>query len=363
MLPKSIKKLTATLQMALQLNKSRAECLATLILGAIVTRSVLLRDIASCLPGKAKPTSKYRRLQDFFHEVQLNPLAVAQFLFGFIRQSKNEPLTLALDATSWSARKNEVNILTLSVCMGDMAIPVLWRDLRRFGGIPTCERIGLIRQFAREFGLQCLHALVGDREFVGVEWFGWLTRSTIPFVMRLREDIQLSNTHGKMVDAIHFFHDLRPGEFRQLENRLCCGVRLTVCGLRTRKNELLILACQGIAGNDATKAYMLRWNIETGFEKLKTHGFHMESSRLRGKGKMDDLLSVLAIAQAWCYVSGEWSTTHMYPIRLKAHGRPEECIFARGLTLLRELTHGLAKELRRISNAFFALFRSAADKQ
>jgi hypothetical protein len=36
--------------------------------------------------------------------------------------------------------------------------------------------------------------------------------------------------------------------------------------------ELLILACHGIEGSAATLAYMRRWNIETGFEKLKSHG-------------------------------------------------------------------------------------------
>lgn len=50
-------------------------------------------------------------------------------------------------------------------------------------------------------------------------------------------------------------------------------LKVAVCGLRASKGELLILVCPGIEGSAAAQAYMRRWNIETGFEKLKSHGF------------------------------------------------------------------------------------------
>ena len=177
--------------------------------------------------------------------------------------------------------------------------------------------------------------------------------------MRLRENILLSSKRGNKRYARGFFHGLRRGEFRQLDRRRGCGVEMTVVGVRTSKGELLILACHGIEGSAATEAYMRRWNIETGFEKLKSLGFHMEPSRLQGDGKMELLLAALAIAMAWGYSCGTWSAEHVAPIKLKKHGRPEHGIFARGLMLLGDLLHGVAKELRRVSLIAFGLLRAA----
>lgn len=359
MFPKSIEKLTEFFQLALRLNKSRAQCLSSIVIGVVETKSVLLTALAGCLPGNAIPTSKYRRLQDFFCEVRLDYNAVATLIMGFIGELTSKPLTLALDKTSWQARGNEVDILVLCVCLGDIGIPVVWFDRRSFGGTETRHRISIVCRFASLFGVQRIHVLVGDREFIGEEWFRWLMGMNIPFVMRLRNNIHLSSKRGKTANAARFFYGLRPCAMRQLEKRQCCGVELTICGLRTSKGELLILACHGIAGGDATQAYMHRWNIETGFEKLKSHGFHMESSRLRGKGKVDSLLSVLAIALVWSYACGKWSALTLSPIRLKTHGRPEQSVFARGVMLLHELFLGLSKDLRRFAQIFFGIFRAA----
>jgi len=360
MFPKCVGRLSDMLAEALRLNKARAKCLAGIVIGAAESKSVLLSVLASRLPGNATTTSKFRRLQDFFCEVRLDCNCVAALVMGFVGRLNNKPLTLALDRTNWEARGNEVNILVLSVCLGDMGLPVFWTDLRQAGNSNTSCRIGLIRRFVELFGTDGIHVLVGDREFIGKDWFAWLIGEDIPFVMRLRENVYLSSSQGQSCKAISFFHGLRPGEFRQLNARRGCGVTMTVCGLRTSKGELLILACHSICGSDASLAYMRRWNIETGFEKLKTHGFHMESTRLRGDGKMELLLAALAIAMAWSYASGEWSVRTIAPIKLKKHGRPAHSVFARGIMLLTDVFHGTCKELRRAAQIVFALMRAAA---
>jgi hypothetical protein len=92
-------------------------------------------------------------------------------------------------------------------------------------------------------------------------------------------------------------------------------------------------------------------------------GFHMESSRLRGDGKMELLLAALAIAMAWSYSCGTWSAKHIAPIKLKKHGRPEHSVFARGLMLLGDLLHGFAKNLRCVSLAAFGILQAALAAQ
>ncbi len=360
MFPKCVERLADVLAKALRLNKARAQCLAGIVIGAAESKSVLLAELATRLPGNATTTSKFRRLQDFFLEVLLDFNAVAALLMGFVGKLTNEPVTLAMDRTNWEARGNDVNILVLSVCLGDMGLPIFWIDLRMAGNSDTPCRIGVVSQFIELFGVDSVRVLVGDREFIGEDWFAWLIAEDIPFVMRIRENILLSSKRGSKRYARNFFRGLHRGEFRQLDRRHGCGVEMTVVGVRTSKGELLILACHGIDGADATQAYMSRWNIETGFEKLKSHGFHMESSRLQGDGKMELLLAALAIAMAWSYSCGTWSAEHVAPIRLKKHGRPEHSIFARGLMLLGDLFHGVAKDLKRVSLIAFGFLRAAS---
>ena len=79
-----------------------------------------------------------------------------------------------------------------------------------------------------------------------------------------------------------------------------------MCGLRTSKGELLILACHGIEGSD-----------------------------------------------------GDWSAKHVALIALKKHGRPEHSVFAHGLMLLGDLLHGFAINLRRVSLIAFGILRAA----
>jgi len=359
MFPKCVERLADTQAVGLRLNKARAKCLAGIVIGATESKSVLLSELATCIPGNATTTSKFRRLQDFFCEVLLDFNAVAVLLMGFIVKLTNEPLTLALDRTNWETRQNDVNILVLSVCLGDVGLPIFWIDLRMAGNSDTPCRLGLVRQFVELFGTDNIHVLVGDREFIGQDWFSGLIEEGIPFVMRLRENVYLASKRGRKQKAIRFFSGRCPGEFRQLDKRRGCGVKMTVCGLRSSTGELLILACHGIEGSAATLAYMRRWNIETGFEKLKSHGFHMESSRWRGDGKMELLLAALAIAMAWSYSCGDWSAKHIAPIRLKKHGRREHSVFARGLMLLGDLLHGFAKDLRLVSLVVFNILRAA----
>ena len=359
MFPKCVGRLAEVLALSLGMNKARAQCLAGIVIGVAESKSVLLSELATRLPGNATTTSKFRRLQDFFCEVLLDFNAVAVFLMGIVGKLTNQPLTLAMDRTNWEARGNDVNILVLSVCLGDVGLPIFWIDLRMAGNSDTSCRVSVVSQFIELFGVDRIYVLVGDREFIGEDWFSWLIAENIPFVMRLRENILLSSARGYKRHAKVFFHGLRRGEFRHLDKRQGCGVEMTVVGVKTSKGELLILACHGIEGCAATEAYMRRWNIETGFEKLKSHGFHMESSRLRGDGKMEVLLAALAIAMAWSYSCGTWSAEHIAPIKLKKHGRPEHSTFARGLMLIGDLLHGVAKNLRRVSLVVFGILRAA----
>jgi hypothetical protein len=363
MFPQSFRKVADTLKEALRLNKARAECFAAFIITAVEAKSILLDDVVKRLPGKALGKSKFHRLQDFFREVRPDFNAVARMIMGFVEKATRQPLVLAIDRTGWQIRgKHEYNLLVLSVCLGDVGLPLLWTDLHRLGNSMIGKRKRLLRRFLQLFGVERIHCLIGDREFNGKEWFAWLKAERIPFLMRLRQNTTIAATGGTGTLAKHLFHQVKFDEIMDLGIRYAFKTTMGICATRTRAGELLILGYhQDLDGAAALALYRQRWNIETGFEKLKTHGFHLESSRLHGGGKIERVLAALALAEAWCYASGDWSVQATAPIKRKKHGRPEQSIFARGLELLASFLHGIAANLRQVALAVFAILRRAAN--
>ena len=136
----------------LGLHKSRAEVFAALILTVIQAKSVLVSSIVARLPGKASRKSKYRRVQNFYREVKIDYNAVAVFIVKLLSPILAEKWTLCLDRTSWTARRNEVNLLPLSLCLDGVAVPLFWTDLRRQGNSRTEQRAALIQRFLQVFG-------------------------------------------------------------------------------------------------------------------------------------------------------------------------------------------------------------------
>jgi hypothetical protein len=338
-------------------HKSRCECLANIVCAAIDSRSVRLDDLASKIPGNSKFASKTRRLQYFFHDFDLDTNVLALLLVAILGPLLGRQWLLALDRTNWTRRGQEVNLLTLAVCLGDLALPLFWIDLGHKGNSNSAQRIELVQRFLDLFGAERIRALTADREFVGKDWFLWLQKARIPFVLRIRDNFQVSAASGRQVDVRNCFRNLRLHESRLLGVRNICGVPLLLGGLRLPGNEFVILVGDGVAGEDIFSVYRDRWQIETLFEKLKSHGFDLEGSRLRGEGKADKLLAALALATAWCYAFGKWHVAEVTPLRLKKHGRNEKSVFRRGLDLLRQILSGCAAQYPRFCRKAYDLIK------
>jgi hypothetical protein len=154
---------------AAKFNLARCRCLAGIVTGIIDSRSVKLSDISARLQGKANFMSKYRRLQSFFQQVEFNQGTLAKLIVSVL--ALDGKLLLSIDRTTWERRGNTVNLLVLAACVGDVAIPLFWHDLGHDGNSDTALRMALLERFVSEFGAERIGALLGDREFVGGDWF------------------------------------------------------------------------------------------------------------------------------------------------------------------------------------------------
>lgn len=131
-----------------------------------------------------KVASNETRTQDFFREVDVNYLGLAQLLLSLLPvQGK---LRLCLDRTEWDFGQCQVNILLVTVGQGAFQVPLYWELLdNRSGNFNAADRIALLQICVQLLGKDRIGLVLGEREFVGQQWFKWLKDNHLNFVMRL----------------------------------------------------------------------------------------------------------------------------------------------------------------------------------
>ena len=79
-----------------------------------------------------------------------------------------------------------------------VGIPIFWDLLdNKSGNSNTQNRKELISKIISLIGVDRISVIVGDREFIGHEWFKYLKDNNIPFCMRMPKShlITLRNTN------------------------------------------------------------------------------------------------------------------------------------------------------------------------
>jgi hypothetical protein len=150
-------------------NKARIKFVARFLLAFYAMRTVNLSILATAFSGQAKEESDYKRLQRFMREFEMTYAQLALFIVKLL--GVPGPYTLALDRTNWKVGAVDLNILMLSIVYRGIGIPVVWIVLSKSGASNTSERITVMEIFLDLFGAQNVAWLLGDREFVGSEWF------------------------------------------------------------------------------------------------------------------------------------------------------------------------------------------------
>lgn len=123
--------LERTLSNNLSWNKARIKFLAAFLIALTQTRSVNLMRVAACFGGRATPSSNYKRIQRFLRHYDLPLTELAQLLIRLMKLKP--PFVVVIDRTEWKFGTHWHNILTLSLASEEVAVPVLWRFLKRWG--------------------------------------------------------------------------------------------------------------------------------------------------------------------------------------------------------------------------------------
>ncbi len=120
-----IAKLTIIFNSVLGWNKARAALLSCFIVALLKVRTVCLSKIAVAMPGKAKVSSKYKRLQRFFANFEFSMEGIARLIVRFL-PIRDEKWDLSMDRTNWKSGKQNINPLVLGIVHIGVAFPIIW---------------------------------------------------------------------------------------------------------------------------------------------------------------------------------------------------------------------------------------------
>ena len=338
-------------------DKRRIDCFVNMMLALVMAQTVNLKRLAEFMFSDAKVDSRYRRLQRFFSGFRFDFNALAKLIFHLFKFHVGSHY-LILDRTNWKLGKKDINVLFLCIAYKKVAIPIFWLMLNKKGNSSTWERAALIERFISVFGKANIAGLLGDREFIGEKWFGYLKRQEIPFYFRVKKDADTTNVNGKSIAIGWLFHGLRKHEPVLIKTaRKVYGHKLYIVGMRIDGDYLIVVSNKKPETDDeAMKIYAIRWEIETLFGCLKTKGFNFEDTCITERARIKKLIALLALTFCWAHLVGEWRHQFEKVIPLKKHGRPQHNCFRYGLNWLVDKLYRRGQQLRVICRLFLQIF-------
>ncbi len=321
--------LERTLAANLPWNKARIKFLAAFLIALTQTRSVNLMRVAAVFGGRAVPASSYKRIQRFLRDFDLPFTDLAHLLIRLMKLTP--PFVLVIDRTEWKFGSVWHNILTLSVASEEIAVPILWRSLKRKGCSDDAEREEILSDFLRMFDVADIEYVCADREFASAKWLKFLTQEKIPYRLRIKANHELTDKRGKAMKARKLLQTARVGEavICRRRRKLWGKYRVCVTGRKRADGELLILISNE-PSLEMIAEYRRRWQIETLFGCLKSRGFNLEETHLQESERLEKLLGLLALAVCWSWLAGE-KIGQSKPVTLKKHGRRTKSVFRVGL--------------------------------
>jgi hypothetical protein len=347
---RAIAALADRLGTCIPLSKSRLETLCLLIVGMIGARTVNLGHVATERGGRTRPASTYRRLQRFFQFFGLGPDWAAPMLAAMLG---TERWTLVLDRTQWAIGRSEVNYLVLAAVTRRKRVPLFWMLLPHRGSSSTADRIALMRRYLALFPVGSIRVLLGDREFVGGEWLKFLNDSNIPFAIRLRSDLRVTDAAGHELTLEARLR--RSGRGRSFTARLGAGAETETGPLLNFAAKCLdgewLIVCSNLPAAKALALYRKRWAVECLFAHAKTRGLNIEDTRLTCPRKLALLMAIVALALAWAACTAIRLLGHSAPER-KPHGFYAKSWFRIGLDELRHILRSPESDLPSSCQAF-----------
>jgi len=309
--------------------KCLLKVLLILINGILVSNSCNLNKIkkkGSIILGKAvKPASLYTRFIRFF---KMN--GIEGFVLGLLQLVLSMALAymgdssvthcIAIDRTNWKLGKININILYIGLVLDNgRFIPLYFKLLDKRGNSSQAERIDLFDEFKTIFNtlIDFTFVIVGDREFIGENWFEYLANSSYQLVMRIRQKDYiklLAEQLGMSVERLHkkierqvrkhgyavFPIEIQGKTFYYHVSKKRKGDK----NYPKEKDKYIRFISTSIDHQWVIVQYDKRWKIEVFFEDSKTKGFDLEAINFTAPAKIRLMVAICAVCYMLCLIHG-----------------------------------------------------------
>ncbi len=130
--------------------------------------------------------SHYQRLKRWLRLGESTKLLWVGMLKAAAALLEKKSKILIIDGSSWQWGGKTYHFLTLSVLYQGVSIPIFWINLQKLGISSQKQRKFLLKLALRFYNLEG-KVLLGDREYIGSEWFASLRKEGLGLVIRLRK--------------------------------------------------------------------------------------------------------------------------------------------------------------------------------
>lgn len=304
--------------------------------GVFEAKSTNLNKIKLELPniidnGKAtKSVSHYTRLYRFFKDNEVNQvdfmrslvLASLHLLGVDLTTPKGRHIHyLCLDGTSWAMGTKKIHLLTLSLVVGNVSIPIWWEELNKKGMSNEAERIGVIEGGFEIMDLRGF-CLLADREYLGEKWYKYLTEKGLDFVVRLKKGIfkkyvnEQCGAKSPLFAHQKYTYAALENSANQSKYRHCgvckqvkiLGKTYTIVIFKNpdsnAKQPLLYFISTLKKKRKILRAYRIRWTIECCFKHLKSNGFDLQAMGFRSSQKIMLMMGIVVFLYNLCIREG-----------------------------------------------------------
>jgi hypothetical protein len=223
---------------------------------------------------------------------------------------------LVMDRTNWKLGGIDINVLFIGLLLPNGCfLPIVWKPLAKKGNSGTEERKALMERFQkawRPFNSLKINVLA-DREFIGAEWFQFLSSCGFSFVIRLRYQDHLGLVAASIKKTVaktdgHIRRRLRRDGFFQAGIEMLGNTYTYVVfpntGSRKGTDEFVVLLSDMADAAKISAAYRKRWGIEVFFLHCKTNGFNMEDLNFKDLEKVQLLMALAAVAYVFSLLNG-----------------------------------------------------------
>ena len=242
-------------------------------------------DMADYLSGEASQSSKAKRIYRLFKDQEFDNKAFAELLSKFC---PTEKWLLTLDRTNWESGPNAINIMALCVVVGSVSLPLFVTLLPKNGASNSAERTSFMAEFIKIFGIDKIRCLIADREFWDEDWIKYLYEQKIPFVIRIKKNLQLKHKNGGTRACKDWITEQTMTKWHD--------VPITVDAIVDK--DLYVASAFLDKEDNPLALYKKRWSIETCFKALKTQGFCLERTQVTCLARLRKLVLMLSIALA-----------------------------------------------------------------